>query len=102
MIGTQTPRILRKQRKRHLLANRRSDQTSSTRDEESPVIMMVDDQRQRIAAMVVERYKETCNAYTSIELELAEMNDIYGNNDSVLVPRLIKAARIVPKILKIK
>jgi hypothetical protein len=34
-----------------------------------------------------------------INLEIvAEMNDIYGNNDSVLVPRLIKAARIVPKI----
>ena len=79
------------------LTNRRIDQTS-TRDEESPVIMTVDDQRRRIAAMVVERYKETCNAYTSIELELAEMNDIYGNDDSVLVPRLIKAARIVPKI----
>jgi hypothetical protein len=60
--------------------------------------MTIDNQRPQIAAMVVERYKETCNAYTSIELELAEMNDIYGNDDSVLVPRLIKAARILQKI----
>jgi hypothetical protein len=80
-----------------LLTNQRIDQTS-TRDEASPVMMTVDNQRRQIAAMVVERYKETCNAYTSIELELAEMNDIYGNDNSVLVPRLIKAARIVPKI----
>ena len=38
--------------------------------------------------------RETCCTYESIELEIAEQNDILENDDIILSPRLISAARI--------
>jgi hypothetical protein len=54
-------------------------------------------QNRKIQVARVRRCWAMCQGYGSIELKIASRNDVLENDDVVLAPRLISAARIQPK-----